>query len=313
MQNSVSHLSQKIVDREALTTIVQELKAQSKTIVTTNGSFDLLHIGHVMLLQEAKSLGDVLIVGLNSDASVRSYKGTTRPICPQEHRAEMLAALACTDYITIFDELTPIELLAVMRPHIHVNSPEHGKDCVEREVVERHGGHIHLAQLVEGISTSQLIEKISEVVSQTPCRAIFIKADDIFESAVNCSTDALSALHQFNARGFHIFCLPSEHGKTPEHEIKHIFDRQGVKVNLISSIERAVADHDIILAKSLVVSRAMADIRMGRELNCKTILLSNTSENQDQISPVSGPHFIARDLCEVLEWATNIRAIRAMR
>ncbi len=223
--------SDKIVPWDTLAKIVQKLKQKGKIIVTTNGSFDLLHIGHVTMLQEAKSLGDVLIVGMNSDASVKRYKGKYRPICPQEHRAEMLAALECTDYITIFDELTPIDLLKVIQPHIHVNSPEHGYDCVECEVVEQHGGRIHLAHLVEGMSTSQLIERIFEASSYEPCRAIFLNPFDLLHEN---QEDMLNVLNQFRNLGFQLFIL--EHpDKTIMRQAQEICQQEGIELKNVPS------------------------------------------------------------------------------
>ncbi len=320
MQNNISYGSEKIVSREALAAIVQDLKQQGKTIVTTNGSFDLLHIGHVTMLQEAKSLGDALIVGLNSDASVRSYKGKYRPICPQKQRVGMLAALTCTDYITIFDELTPIPLLEIIQPDIHVNSPEHGYECVEREIVERYGGHIHLAQLIEGISTSQLIARILEASSHTPCRGIFIHAKDLFELDYPSSerdkisgklkfallTKAtLSVLRQFNSQGFRIFILSPCSEVRQEKDIVEILYRQGVEISLCSSIERAVEDFDVILAKSFVISGDMADIQIGRELNCKTILLKTPTVDQKNTSDAAGPHFFAKNFPETANFVRD--------
>jgi len=344
MQNNVPRPSDKIVSREVLAAIVQELKPQGKTIVSTNGSFDLLHFGHVTMLQEAKLLGDVLIVGLNSDASVRSYKGKYRPICPQAQRAGMLTALACTDYITIFDELTPIELLKVIQPHIHVNSPEHGKDCVEREVVERHGGQIYQAQLVEGMSTTQLIRRILDVSSHIPCQGIFIKFEDLFELDTIFSKFALldklkfvllpettlNALRQFSTRDYRIFVMVPETIQNCCEHIQEALIRQGLEMIRIlcyprhcgetgrmpvskssyqqskrTLIEQAVAEFDIILARSFVISGEMADIQMGREINCKTVLLRKHANEQEDISGAAAPHFIALDFQEAANFVNG--------
>lgn len=306
MQRKISYLSEKVVSRETLIAIVQVLKQQGKIIVTTNGSFDLLHIGHVTMLQEAKSLGDVLIVGLNSDTSVRSYKGKYRPICPQEHRAAMLAALVCTDYITIFDELTPVPLLEVIQPDIHVNSLEHGYECVEHEVVARYGGRIHLAQLVEEMSTSLLLERILEVASHTPRRGIFINGSDLLDPGTVSSRThdipetTFSALHQFSTKGFQIFLLASGTEITKEHDIVETLRQRGIEISLLSSIESAGREFDLILAKSFIISSNIADIQMGRELNCKTVLLRRPSNTQEGKSATAGSHVVVHDLQEVV-------------
>jgi rfaE bifunctional protein nucleotidyltransferase chain/domain len=302
MQNFHLDPSEKVISREQLADIIVRLKEQGKTIVTTNGSFDLLHIGHVTMLQEAKSLGDVLIVGLNSDASIKCYKGQYRPICPQSHRASMLAALACTDYITIFDELTPIDLLKIIQPHIHVNSPEHGKDCVEREVVEQHGGHIHLAQLVEGLSTTELIERVVEVTTHTPCRGIFINASELFtktKGVQDLFEEDREVLQQFTQQGFQIFVFttfPVLEGEVNEGLEQPLFTLYSTIPSTYAMLEQAVIDWDVILAKSFIISRDMADIQAGREANCKTILLNAHLEAQEHISSAAGPHIIVESL-----------------
>ncbi len=293
--NSFPHISQKILSRNTLAGVVRTVKQQRKTIVTTNGSFDLLHIGHVTMLQEAKSLGDVLIVGLNSDASVQRYKGRYRPICPQKHRTAMVAALECTDYVTIFEEDTPIELLRIIQPDIHVNSPEHGKDCVEREVVEQHGGRIHVAQLVEGMSTSHLIEHILDAASHTPCRGIFLRPHAFFETAAR----SVEVFRMIWDGGFHIFLLSADPEHLRHHDMVNRLRREGVDIHAVSSMQSAVREYDVILAKSLLVSSTMADIQMGRECNAKTVLLSTTPNSSDVPGKAAAPHFTVQQLEDV--------------
>ncbi|MCB1084639.1 MAG: adenylyltransferase/cytidyltransferase family protein [Chlamydiia bacterium] len=143
---------------------VEELRKSGKSITTLNGSFDLLHAGHLKMIYEASCQGDVLIVGLNSDASIKKYKSPLRPIVPLEERLEMMAALEFVDFVTYFDETTPIAFLEKVRPNVHVNGAEYGADCIEGEMVKRHGGKLHIAELVPGKSTSNLIEKIKSCV-----------------------------------------------------------------------------------------------------------------------------------------------------
>ena len=316
-KQSVLHPSKKLVSRSALAGIVRDLKQQGKTIVTTNGSFDLLHIGHVSMLQEAKSLGDVLIVGLNSDAGIRRYKGQHRPICSQAQRVGMLSALACTDYITVFDELTPIKLLNIIRPHIHVNSPEHGEECIEREIVELHGGRIHLAQLVEGMSTTQLIERILEASSHPPCQGIFINAKALLESSAMLSAlyeipqATLHVLKQLTDMNYHLFILVDytdtkarKHAEeTLRQTLQETLPQREILIyadpgTMHDMIEQAVTDFDVILAKSFVLSGDMADIQIGREMNCKTLLLQTQTEKQERALSV-GPHSIIRNFQEI--------------
>jgi rfaE bifunctional protein nucleotidyltransferase chain/domain len=125
---------------EELVLLRAEWTAAGKTVVWTNGCFDLLHVGHIRSFRDAKALGDILIVGINSDASVRAVKGDARPVVSQSHRAEMIAALEMVDFVTIFDEPTPVAVLERLRPDVHCKSAEYAdgaKPMPERETVRR--------------------------------------------------------------------------------------------------------------------------------------------------------------------------------
>jgi D-beta-D-heptose 7-phosphate kinase/D-beta-D-heptose 1-phosphate adenosyltransferase len=150
----------RLIGRAGLAPLSQSLKAQGKRVVTINGSFDLLHAGHVHILEEAKAQGDVLIVGLNSDASVKAYKGESRPIVPEGERARMLLALRAVDFVHIFDETEPMPFLAEIKPQVHVNGAEYGPDCIEAPLVKANGGRIHIVSKIPGLSTSALLARI---------------------------------------------------------------------------------------------------------------------------------------------------------
>jgi len=139
---------------------VTELKREGKSIATLNGSFDLLHVGHLYILGEAAKQADILIVALNSDHSVREYKGCSRPIITLQDRLKMMAALECVDYVTAFDEKDPIEILHKIKPDIHVNGVEYRENCIEAECVKKNGGRLHFVGRAPGLSTSSLIKKI---------------------------------------------------------------------------------------------------------------------------------------------------------
>jgi len=146
--------------RSDLQTVCSDLHARGRTLVFTNGCFDLLHIGHVHLLSKAKEFGDVLIVAINSDRSARRIKGAGRPIIPEDARAEMLAALQCVDYVTIYDEDTPIPLLEIIRPDVIVKGGEYGKEgVVGGELVESMGGRIENVQMIDGVSTTDVARR----------------------------------------------------------------------------------------------------------------------------------------------------------
>ena len=150
------HDALRLVPRASLRGLAATLRAKGRRLVTVNGSFDVLHAGHLHILNEARSQGDVLIVGLNSDASVRSHKGPTRPIISDRGRAEMLLALRVVDYVHIFDEPDPIAFLSELNPDVHVNGAEYGENCIERDVVIRNGGKLHLVDRIPNLSTSAL-------------------------------------------------------------------------------------------------------------------------------------------------------------
>jgi D-beta-D-heptose 7-phosphate kinase/D-beta-D-heptose 1-phosphate adenosyltransferase len=154
-------MKQKFKGRKELFKIVNDLKSKGKRIVFTNGCFDLLHIGHVRYLEEAKALGDILVVGVNSDSSVRKLKGPKRPILHEEERTEILSGLGCVDYVTLFDEIDPLELITSLQPNVLVKGGDWIKEqIVGREVVERSGGEVIIIPFVKGASTSTLIETI---------------------------------------------------------------------------------------------------------------------------------------------------------
>jgi D-beta-D-heptose 7-phosphate kinase/D-beta-D-heptose 1-phosphate adenosyltransferase len=134
-----------------------------KKVVWTNGCFDLLHAGHVRSFRDAKSLGDILIVGVNSDASVRAIKGESRPIVNEEDRAEIIAALEMVDYVTIFSEATPVAVLAKLQPDVHCKGADYAdgmRPVPERDIVLAYGGKIHFLPFHAGKSTTALVERI---------------------------------------------------------------------------------------------------------------------------------------------------------
>jgi D-beta-D-heptose 7-phosphate kinase/D-beta-D-heptose 1-phosphate adenosyltransferase len=153
----------KIKNLDVLAGIIAAEKTRGKRIVFTNGCFDLLHVGHVKYLQKARSFGDILILGLNSDASIKRLKGDKRPLIAEGERAHILAALDCIDYVVIFDEDTPLHLIATLQPSILVKGGDYTLDgVVGREIVEAAGGRVELVQFVDGKSTTNIIGKILE-------------------------------------------------------------------------------------------------------------------------------------------------------
>jgi D-beta-D-heptose 7-phosphate kinase/D-beta-D-heptose 1-phosphate adenosyltransferase len=155
--------SAKILTRDVLESKLIQVRASEKKIVFTNGCFDILHLGHVRYLTDARSHGNILVVGLNSDVSVKLVKGDKRPIIEQSQRAEVLAGLWCVDYVTIFDEADPLALIESLKPDVLVKGedwPE--QDIVGADVVEKNGGKVVRVPTVPDVSTSILIQRIKE-------------------------------------------------------------------------------------------------------------------------------------------------------
>jgi D-beta-D-heptose 7-phosphate kinase/D-beta-D-heptose 1-phosphate adenosyltransferase len=155
-------MAPKVLTSEQLIPLLAQARTQRKQIVFTNGCFDLMHVGHTRYLQAAKGLGDLLVVGVNSDASVKSLnKSSDRPIVPEAQRAEIVAALACVDYVVLFHESDPLRLIGVVQPDLLVKGGDWSLDrIVGREIVEGRGGKVQTIPLVPGVSTTALIDRI---------------------------------------------------------------------------------------------------------------------------------------------------------
>ena len=154
-------INKKIVTLKQLIRIVNKLKKQNKQIITTNGVFDILHLGHVKYLENAKKLGDVLIVGVNTDSSVKQNKGDKRPINEQKSRVGVLAALGCVDYVFLFNEKDPRNWLSKIKPNIHVKSTDYKlNEIIEKTTVEKNKGKVILSSMIKGHSTTNIINKI---------------------------------------------------------------------------------------------------------------------------------------------------------
>jgi rfaE bifunctional protein nucleotidyltransferase chain/domain len=155
-------VKKKVISRDRLQVTLREIREKGKSIATLNGSFDLLHAGHLEMIYQASLQGDVLIVALNSDESIKKYKSPKRPIISLEYRMQMMAALEMVDYVTWFEEINPISILEEIRPDVHVNGSEYGENCIEADVVKKHGGKVHIVSLIPGLSTTNIIRKILE-------------------------------------------------------------------------------------------------------------------------------------------------------
>lgn len=284
-----------------------------KIVVCANGSFDVLHVGHIRMLREAKGLGDILVVLLNSDASVRVYKGPGRPIIPQDERAEMLAALECVDYVVLFDEITPKATLDVIKPDVYASGSEWGLDCIEREVVERNGGCMHVLSQHGSLSTSGLFELIGNTERAKPMRAIFfdrdktINYDDGYTYRIEDFVfvpRCMEAFHLLDGTDFKKVIITNQagigRGYYTERDFQKLnswmldqFRKEGITIDAVyhcphaptdgcacrkpknGLILKAAEDLGLCLAKSWMVGDKVDDVVMGRECNMKTIKIGN--------------------------------------
>ena len=161
MPQSWRHAAEKVVSLDALLAALGPRRAAGERVALTNGTFDLVHIGHLRALEGARVHGDLLVVGVNSDASVRSYKAPNRPIVPEAERAELIAGLGCVDYVVIFEEPTAERLLAAVRPDVYVKGADYAtKPLPERPTVEAYGGTVVLVDLEAGHSTTDLVTEV---------------------------------------------------------------------------------------------------------------------------------------------------------
>lgn len=158
---------EKIKEQSELAQIVKRRRECGERCVFTNGCFDILHVGHIRYLQEARELGDYLVVAMNSDESVRRLKGPPRPFVVQEERAEMLAALESVDYVTIYDEITADAVIRLLRPEVYVKGGDYKPDAIpEAPAVGSYGGQVKTVSLVQGRSTTRLVERVVRALTE---------------------------------------------------------------------------------------------------------------------------------------------------
>ncbi len=163
MKDRPEWLQRKLIEPSSLKEKIAAIRRRGQTIATLNGSFDLLHSGHLYIIHQASLQADQLIVALNSDASIQKYKGLDRPIIALDHRLSMMAALEFVDYVTWFEETDPRAILSLIRPDVHVNGVEYGANCIEAATVREAGGRVHLVERIAGLATSSVIEKIQQL------------------------------------------------------------------------------------------------------------------------------------------------------
>ncbi|MFH1181028.1 MAG: HAD-IIIA family hydrolase [bacterium] len=328
--------SQKIKNRKEIVRIVKNLKKQGKKIVTYNGSFDLLHSGHITSLEEAKSRGDILIVLLNSDQSVKSYKGPTRPIIPEGERARMLAALACVDYLVLFDEINPKKILSEIKSNVHCNGADWGRDCVEREAVEKNNGIIYILKWAPGFSTTRLIESVQKACASQEVKAVFFDRDGTINynrpeylhkiEDFRFVKGAIPALLKLSKTDYKIIIITNQSGigrgyfkesdfqKLTKWLISYLKKRKiridrvyhcphdpeagcSCRKPAIGMLTKAVKELGVSLNHSWIIGDDERDVIMGREANVKTIKLGEKMKKSFRLQP----NFYAKNLGEAVK------------
>lgn len=302
--------SGKIKSQKQIVQISKKLKKDKKKIVALSGSFDILHSDHIESYKEAKSQGDILIILLNSDASVGSYKGANRPVNPQAERAKILSAIEYIDYVVIFDEIIPLKILAQLKPDVFCQGKEWGKNCIERKTVEDYGGKIYIFKHPILISTSKIIKRIVSSYSRPDTKAVFLDRDGTINKNepeyVHKKEDfkvfagTIPALKKLSKTDYKIIIITNQSGIArgyyTESQLKKFhtwmvedFKRKGIRIDAIyycphapdsgcacrkpkpGMLLEAGRNFKLNLSKSWFIGDDKKDVIAGREANVKTI------------------------------------------
>lgn len=310
LNSAFMNVQKKIKTEAQLLRTVRLYRQQGKTIVTYNGSFDVLHLGHILSIQEAKRQGDVLVLLVNSDASVQSYKGPNRPIVPEVERVQMLAALADVDLVCLFAEVNPKRILGQIKPDVHCNGADWGRDCIEKGVVEAGGGQIHLLRWHKGKSTTDVVKKIQNLQEGAEVRAVFLDRDGTINENGDGYTHkkenfiftsgAVSALRALSKTDYKIIVVTNQsgigRGYFSERQVVMLHNwfkkecaKKKIRIDAIyycphhpsegcecrkpksGMLLRAVTEFGVRLDKSWMVGDSQADIEAGKDVNVPTI------------------------------------------
>lgn len=325
----------KVLSLKKILPIIQQEKKAKRKIVTYNGSFDIIHVGHVLSIQEAKKQGDILIILLNSDASIKRYKGPTRPIIGEKERAAMVAAIEGVDYVILFDEINPKNVLSEIKPDIHCNGSDWGRNCIERETVEKNGGKIHVLKWQQGFSTTSLIKKIFATENKPVFKAVFIDRDDTITKdspywhkaeELKFLPGAIKALQKLSNTEYKIIIVTNQSGigrgyftqkdfEKLTTEMKRILHQHKVRVDnvyycphnpdegcecrkpSVGLLLQAVNEFGISLNDSWMIGDRDTDVIAGREANVKTIKIGKHMPKELKLEP----NYYAADLLEAVK------------
>ena len=325
----------KIKSQEEIIDIVETLKKQGKKIVTYNGSFDILHLGHIKSLEEAKKQGDVLAVLLNSDSSINLYKGPGHPINSEKYRAEVLSAVNYVDYVVNFNEINPKEILKKIKPDVHCNGSDWGKNCIERQVVEEGGGRIHILKWQTGFSTSKLMQKIMGARLKPEIKAVFLDRDGTIninkpeythkKEDFKLFPETVPALKKLSKTDYKIIIVTNQSGIArgyfKEVEVKKLhkwmasdFKKRGIRIDKVyycphgpddncfcrkpkpGMLLKANKDFGLNLSKSWFIGDGKVDVIAGREANVKTIKIGEKTPKDLKLEP----NYYAKNVLEAV-------------
>lgn len=326
----------KIKSQKQIVSLVNLLKKQGKKIVAFNGSFDILHSGHIESFEKAKKQGDILIILLNSDGSIKRYKGTNHPINSQNERAKILSAIQYIDFIVIFDEITPNAILSRIKPDVYCQGSEWGKNCIERKTVEDYGGKIYILKHSLSISTSQIIKKIATAYSKPDIKAIFLDRDGTINANklgytrriedFKFISGAISALRELSKSDYKIIIATNQSGISKRYYTKKDLEKlhnwmmselkkQQVRLDKIYYCPHAPNDNcdcrkpkigmflkagndlGLNLSKSWFIGDDERDIIAGRNANIKTIKIGRKMQKDLKLKP----HYYAKNLSEAVK------------
>ncbi len=333
---------EKIIDIDNLSEKMS--KRDTLCISSCSGSFDLLHSGHISYLTEAKSKGDILVVFLNSDNSIRLYKGPSRPITNLRNRLQLLSALECVDYIVPFDELTPISLIEKLKPDVFCNGADWGINPVEKSTVESYGGRLEIVspETRDLISTSTILKKIQSVRNAPEQKVLFLDRDGVLivdkgyihkSEDVEIIPETVSGLQKLKSIGWE-FCVISNQsgvgrGMYTEKEvnivnnhISKLLKKDGLTIKKFyycihtpkdlcecrkphtGLLVKAAHEFGIALGKSWMIGDKLSDIEAGRRANMHTIYIGNVKKDS-QLNSLTTPEAVAKNLNGAADFILN--------
>ena len=332
----------KIVSLEEALSIRAQAKAVGKRVAALSGSFDLMHGGHIAILEESRDQGDMLFVLLNSDASVSGYKGPGRPFVPEKDRALLLAGVSAVDYVIVFNDLVPIKILEALQPDVYCNGSDWGEGCIETPTVEAYGGKMYFISrgAVSTASSTEIVKRICAQCGVAPIKAAFIDRDGVVLEDVGYLHEvekakflpnAIQGIKKIADAGYTIIIVTNQsgigRGKYPESDMHTVNDwmvgelkKNGVAVAGVyfcphapedacecrkpktELLTRAARDHNLTLEKCWVIGDKASDIECGRYVNAKAILIDS---GQYPYESKVLPHHKAKDLLESADFLSK--------